>query len=113
MLRYPLCRLSLTSPDAQRPQTPVMVTSFSKADSIAGQFAMRLKSFLRRNKHFPPRDSYENEGEILTAKTAARSLYNVPNVPPPGSHLGEYVFDSLLATLPSIATLSDQRWQCT
>lgn len=88
-----------TRTDTRRPQTPAMVTSSSsRANPTAGQPAVPLKSILKGSKHSPHRDSYESEGEILTAKKAARSLYNIPNVPPPGSRLGEYAFDPL-ATL--------------
>ncbi|KAF8125758.1 hypothetical protein EV363DRAFT_1175500 [Boletus edulis] len=78
----------VTRADTRRPQTPAMVTSSSsRANPTGGQPAVPLKSILKGGRNAQSHDSYDSEGEILTAKKAARSLYNIPNVPPPGSRL--------------------------
>lgn len=49
---------------------------------------MPLKSILK-GKSSPPRDSYESDGEITTAKKALRNnVYTVPTSLPPNAHLG-------------------------
>jgi hypothetical protein len=47
---------------------------------------MPLKSILK-GKSSPPRDSYESDGEIMTAKKVSRN--DVPTSLPPNAHLGE------------------------
>lgn len=113
----------VTSADMRRPQTPAMVpASSSRANPTAGQPAKPLKSILKGGRNALPRDLYDSDGETIAAKKVACSRYNVPNVLPPGSHLGEYTspdITSLITFLSSHAqtrlityTLSDQLWQC-
>jgi hypothetical protein len=89
-----------------------MVTSSSRGNPTAGQPAKPLRSILKGSKNAQPLDSYESEGEMLAAKKIARSQYNIPNVLPPGSSLGEYAFDLTLPTFFPRSNSSDQWWQC-
>lgn len=66
---------------------------------------MPLKSILK-GKSSPPRDSYESDGEITTAKKASRNnVYTVPTSLPPNAHLGESLV--LLVIFLLLRTLSD------
>ncbi|KAF9222972.1 hypothetical protein BS17DRAFT_164196 [Gyrodon lividus] len=78
-----------TRADTRRPQTPAMVpSSSSRANPTSGQPAKPLKSILKGSNNSQPRDSYESEGEMLSAKKVARcGGYNIPDVLPPGVRL--------------------------
>ncbi|KIJ17580.1 hypothetical protein PAXINDRAFT_9526 [Paxillus involutus ATCC 200175] len=78
-----------TRADTRRPQTPAMVpSSNSRANPTSGQPAKPLKSILKGSNNSQPRDSYESEGEMLSAKKVARCEgYNIPNVLPPGMRM--------------------------
>lgn len=102
----------------RRPQTPVMMPSSSRANPTGGQPAKPLKSILKGSKNVQPPDSYESEGEMLASKKLARSQYNIPSVPPPGSRLGKYACGPFPPVFPHVnlptvyVPLSDQWWQC-
>ena len=94
-----------TRADIRRPITSAVVTSSSRASPTAGQPVKPLKSILKGSKNAQSLDSYESEGEMLTAKKIARSQYNIPNVLPPGSRLGKYAFDPAPLPLDFLPTL--------